>query len=297
VISGVPANANAPASSQGGDPCLPPGGAPSDAPPPPGALPEGYTDSTVLLSEIRSDGVERIVTSTFWDRIFGGESKPGIAVTSLTLLGGGPGAGKSTSALQLADMIAKARPDGEVLYILAEQANEEVREYAARLNLERLTQIRIFPMGSTDDLATVLTARRPVAVFLDSLSKFCSGPDEAVDLCTAMKPHAVLLRAPFVVIDHVTKSGEYAGLKALEHEVDTTIMITETGQGELREIEVDKNRFGPAHVPVTVLMTEHHGLLGLSEEEIQKYAEEHRSGDGEDDESGEDGEDEERRSR
>jgi predicted ATP-dependent serine protease len=216
-------------------------------------------DETVLLSEMMAKGikgVKRIVTGLTVDANFGG----GIPYTSVTLLGGLAGAGKSTLSLQLADIIAGETKE-EILYVCAEEGEDAIVERAVRLDLNWHDKLRFVPLGKKPDLNRVISQRRPKAVFLDSLPGFVSSPDEAVELAKAFKLIVVEANAIGIIIDHVTKEDEFAGLERLKHDVDITMTIYPT-EGEVREITTHKNRFGRGNFSTQMLMTEG-GLLNL----------------------------------
>ena len=212
------------------------------------------TDATLLLSEVPETELERIQTGP-WDHCFGG----GLARTSVNLIGGAPGAGKSTLSLQISDKIAgKLVPEQgravEILYIGAEESAAEIKARAVRLNLENLARIRLLPMGAIQNISDVMLSRRPRAVILDSLPGFVSDPEEAVEMCTRLKGYAVELNAPMIVIDHITKADDFAGLMTLQHAVDGLFTLYPDDSG-LRTFSTVKNRFGPAQVEVFFLMT------------------------------------------
>lgn len=218
-------------------------------------------DETVLLSDVTGASIERILTGYAWDRCFGGIKEgldvvgKGIALGTTILLGGVAGAGKSTLALQLSDIIASEKKR-EVFYVAAEESAAQIKDRALRLNLQSSACIRLVPMGAQVDLGATLLARKPVAVIVDSLPGFVETPDEAVELCKSLKHVAVQLNAPILIIDHINKQDDFAGFEKLKHEVDTTISLFTTGDGERREMTTHKNRFGMANVTVGLLMTE-----------------------------------------
>ena len=181
--------------------------------------PDLARDATVLLSEVSEEGYTRYETGP-WDPCFGG----GIVRGSVTLLGGEPGAGKSTLSLQLSSALGSR---GEVLYVAAEEDEIAVKQRATRLKVENLQCIRLLPaMGAGVDLGPIMMARRPKAVVLDSLPGLVGGDSEgAVQMAQRIKAYAVELGAPVLIIDHVTKRDEFAGEMALQHAVDTTITL------------------------------------------------------------------------
>ncbi len=213
---------------------------------------EVIEDGTILLSAVIGDKLKRILTGIpSFDDLVGG----GIAQSSVILLGGMAGAGKSTIALQLSDNIAGSL-NRETLYIAAEESAPQIKDRAYRLALKNPHLVRLFPMGNQADVSMCLQQRKPCAVIVDSLPGFVSGLEEAVDFCKILKSFAVELDAPFIIIDHVNKADDFAGLEKLKHEVDTTITIYPTGEGEIREMTILKNRFGQANKTIELLMTE-----------------------------------------
>lgn len=239
-------------------------------------LPNGreLVDETVLLSEVTDSPIERIYSGP-WDKAFGG----GIVRTSVTLLGGAPGAGKSTMSLQIANNIAdspiyKGIHDREVLYVGAEEIAHEIKFRAQRLQLPNISRIRVLPMGSISSLGDVMMSRKPLAVMLDSLPGFTEDPIEAVKLCKALKPYAGDLLCPIIVIDHINKDGGFAGFIKLEHGVDTTLLL-EVDEGDgIRSLSARKNRFGPTVDSEVLLRMTAQGLVLFDEDDAEEYEDE-----------------------
>lgn len=228
-------------------------------------------DSTVLMSDAKgSVKTDRIVTGLV-DAVFGG----GIARTSVNLLAGDPGAGKTTLALQLSDIVLAQFPDKEVLYIANEQSDEEIADTGGRLLLEHKSRIRIVKAmgGVTHDIGDLLLFYKPCFTILDSITKW-AGEDMslAVIIVQRLKDYCVRLNAPCLVINQITKDGDHAGLKQLEHAVDMAAMfetlidmLDEDGKpiapkDAPRRLMSSKNRFGPAPEEQYYQMTEN-GLI------------------------------------
>ena len=223
-------------------------------------------DSTVLLSDATLSEVERIMTGLV-DLCFGG----GMNRIGVTLLGGDPGAGKTTLCLQLSDVFA-ARFGREVLYIANEQHASELKETAKRLRLKHTNKIRIVNAmgGVTTDIGTLLLRHSPCLTILDSVTKW-SGEDmnEAVIICQRLKDYTVRLKAPTIVINQVTKEGAHAGLNKMQHAVDATMMFEVLGSNpdSPRRLHVEKNRHGPAPVSQFYEMTPL-GLFEIDKDEV-----------------------------
>ena len=213
-------------------------------------------DSTVLLSDAEVKPIPRMVTGP-WDPCFGG----GVAEASVTLIGGAAGAGKSTMALQLVDNVAGTLKR-ETLYLAAEENAAQVRDRAQRIGVKHPQMIRLVPSlgGFQGNLHDLVHTRKPAVIVVDSLpglrGEGDANPEIAVLFAKWLKGFAVSLNCPVLIVDHVTKKGEFAGAMALQHAVDTTIQLfKESDASEIREMTTIKNRFGPAGVCVRLLMT------------------------------------------
>lgn len=205
----------------------------------------------VRLSDVKSSGYRRLVTGP-WDSIFGDSKNPGIVDTGVTLLGGKPGSGKSTMSLQLADCMATST-GRDVIYIGAEESPEEIAERGRRLELKSMHLICVYPMGSNVPIVPLIYETKPCGIVLDSLQGFTSDPAGAEEICKSFKPISVDLKAPTIIISQVTKDEDFAGFMKMQHAVDTTVMFS-VYEDEIRELEIIKNRYGPAGVKCTLLM-------------------------------------------
>lgn len=227
-------------------------------------------DKTILLSETLEAHVTRIETGP-WDECLGfhitddGKKHVGMVTTSVILLGGVPGAGKSTLSLQMADAIA-GKTKREVLYISAEESNAEIRSRAKRLKLKNQKLIRLVPIGVSVELGDIMLNRKPVALIADSLPKIAPDSADAVSFCEKLKSYAIELNCPVIIIDHVTKEEEFAGMMALQHAVDTTLLFT-VYDDQVRELKTVKNRNGASGTKVLLNMTETGLVLRLEEED------------------------------
>lgn len=214
------------------------------------------SDSSKLLSTVQSAEKDRIKTGP-WDECWGG----GIVKTSATLLGALPGAGKSTLSLQIAGKFC-TDSKRECIYIASEEALEEVKLRADRLKIPSQELIRMIPaMGGVANIGEILLTRKPGMIILDSLQGLVGESQaDSIEALAIIKKTSVLLKAPSLVINHVTKDGDYAGLMTLQHNVDTLLTLTPEEDDGLRELFVKKNRYGRAFISQFFEMTE----LGLS---------------------------------
>lgn len=234
-------------------------------------------DGTILLSNVVKNKILRIKTGP-WDQVFGGNETEGYGIVraSVILIGGAPGAGKSTLSLQLSDEICEVT-QREIIYIAAEEANEPIAVRASRLGLRNANRIRVVPMGHSGDLSNILLTRRPSAIILDSLSGIAKGINEEVEMAEALKDHAVELDAPVLIVDHVNKQEEFAGLMELQHVVDATVSLYPV-YDQIREMRAVKNRHGAANVIIQLKMTPT-GLVMATKEDLDEDDEDDDDGD------------------
>ncbi len=177
------------------------------------------------------------------DRVLGG----GWVAGAVTLLAGEPGIGKSTLLLQLAhEMLAQGQ---DTLYVAGEESLSQVKMRAERLGVaERLELTR-----ETDArvLAEHFRTVRPPFIIVDSVQTLIADDDGTPGTVTQVRDGTALLTqaakeagSALVLIGHVTKQGQVAGPKVVEHMVDATLAL-ESASG-FRVLRTMKNRFGPA---------------------------------------------------
>lgn len=198
------------------------------------------TQVTTAEAPRRTSGVAE------FDRVLGGGVVPGAAI----LLSGEPGVGKSTLLLEVAAQTARA--GRRVLYASAEESPAQVRLRAERTGAlhEELY------LASETDLATILghiDEVRPELVIVDSVQTVSSSLSEgaAGQPSQVREVAATLIRVakerslPIIIVGHVTKDGQVAGPRLLEHLVDVVCHFEGDRQTALRFIRALKNRFGP----------------------------------------------------
>ena len=203
------------------------------------------TEVTTLASVSLADGVARPTGVDEFDRLFGGGLLPG----SVTLLYGEPGAGKSTLLSQVA--IAAASRGTTVLLVAAEESAAQVR-----LRTERLgtlpDQLLIIATTSLDEALHAAEDRNADLVIVDSIQAVrasdIAGPSGSINQLRTAAERLVALakhRGPAViVVGHVTKDGEVAGPRSLEHMVDTVVAFEGDRHQSLRVARAIKHRFG-----------------------------------------------------
>jgi len=182
----------------------------------------------------------------------------GVPKGAVILLGGAPGAGKSTLALQLAAEIAKK---GTVLYATAEERLEQVRERAERL---RALVPRLYVVAEYQ-LARILRAAealRPAVLVIDSVQMVTLRASDALGAPSTIREVAAELvrwaqRTGTVVlaVSQALKRGGFAGPRLLEHIVDCALYLERPGSDGERILRVAKNRYGPT-VDILLRMTE-----------------------------------------
>jgi len=178
------------------------------------------------------------------DRVLGG----GLVKDSLLLLGGEPGIGKSTLALQFA---ASLSGQSGVLYVSAEESFEQVAMRVARLGFEE-SELEFLAEKSVEVIAASIKKNKPGLVIVDSVQTITSldlpgaaGSLSQVRACTeTLLELAKKLGVSIVLIGHVTKEGNLAGPKTLEHLVDTVLYLEGDRRGDYRILRASKNRFG-----------------------------------------------------
>ncbi len=181
------------------------------------------------------------------DRVSGG----GFVAGSVVLLGGEPGIGKSTLLIQAC--AALARRGERVVYISGEEAMDQVRLRAGRLGLSGAPVELAAETGVEDIVATLGQGRCPALVIIDSIQTMWTDTVEASPgTVTQVRGSAqALIRfakttgAVVVLVGHVTKDGQIAGPRVVEHMVDAVFSFEGEGGRDFRILRSMKNRFGP----------------------------------------------------
>ncbi len=198
-----------------------------------------------LLSEVNLTQTERISTGlSELDRVLGG----GIVKGSVVLIGGAPGAGKSTILLQAIAHIAGKLP---VLYISGEESLQQIAERAHRLGL-KTANIKMLAETSVQRICQVLDEIQPQVVIIDSIQvMYTSDSDTAPGSVSQVRETASYLTqyakrtgVSFFMVGHVTKDQSLAGPMTLSHIVDAQIVLSSTDDSRFRVLRADKNRFG-----------------------------------------------------
>jgi len=181
------------------------------------------------------------------DRVLGGGLVPGSAV----LVGGDPGIGKSTLLLQAAATLAEA--GARVVYLSGEEAPPQVRMRAARLGLDQAPVALGTETNLANIIATLGSAAPCALIVIDSVQTLWSEGVEAAPgtisqlrgCASALISHAKSSGSSLVLVGHVTKDGQIAGPKVIEHMVDTVLSFEGLSGHQFRILRAVKNRFGP----------------------------------------------------
>ena len=181
------------------------------------------------------------------DRATGGGFVRGSAV----LIGGDPGIGKSTLLMQAA--AALSRSGQRIIYVSGEEAVAQVRLRAQRLGAETTDVLLAAETNVEDILATISEGRRPDLVIIDSIQTLWSdtadsAPGTVTQVRTgvqAMIKFAKQTGATMVLVGHVTKEGQIAGPRVVEHMVDAVLYFEGDRGHHYRVLRTVKNRFGP----------------------------------------------------
>lgn len=235
----------------------------------------------LTLAEIPVGRMHRFSSSNLeFDRVLGGGLVPG----SIVLLGGEPGIGKSTLALQVSLNVK----DKLVLYISGEESLEQIKLRSTRLTSENENCL-FLSETSLENILAQIDHVVPELLVIDSIQTVSTemiesgaGSVSQIRECTAgIMQKAKTMGIPVILIGHITKEGSIAGPKVLEHVVDTVLQFEGDRNYVYRILRASKNRFGStneigifemkgeglrevANPSELLLNTEHQGLSGTA---------------------------------
>lgn len=178
------------------------------------------------------------------DRVLGG----GLVQGSLILLGGEPGIGKSTLILQICD---KVKTDGMVLYISGEESGSQIKMRADRLNIKN-DNIMFLGETSIEIIEEAIENSKPSLVIIDSvqtmyseeLSAAAGSVSQVREITSRVMQMCKKANITTILIGHVTKDGNIAGPRVLEHMVDAVLYLEGERYFSYRILRGVKNRFG-----------------------------------------------------
>ena len=202
------------------------------------------------LFEVVSNKSDRIVTGiNEFDRVMGG----GIVKDSISIITARPGAGKSTLLLQISDAIAQK--GYKVIYASGEESDSQIKNRADRILDKIHENIWVVQETSLDNVLDAVEEINPDMLIVDSIQTFtmeaslparAGSPTQTMECANALLQIAKNEKRPraVIVVGQMTKNDELAGLRALEHLVDTVLIIEDDNDEELRVLVSSKNRFG-----------------------------------------------------
>lgn len=210
------------------------------------ALPRKRTQKPQRISQIDATESPRMdTTNAEFNRVLGGGLVPG----SVTLLGGEPGIGKSTLLLQLCLNLPF-----KTLYVSGEESAQQIKMRAERIKKD-VDHCYILTETKTQNIFRQVTDNQPNALIIDSIQTLqtdhiesTAGSVSQIRECTGeLIKFAKETNTPVILIGHITKDGNIAGPKVLEHMVDTVLQFEGDRNHTYRILRALKNRFGSTH--------------------------------------------------
>lgn len=216
------------------------------------AVPSGDGNSSqrvkaTKLSDVKSGSFSRIDTGIGeLNRVLGG----GLVKGSLTLISGEPGIGKSTIIIQAASNIAEKY--GRVLYVSGEESEEQIKMRGDRVCKGDIQNLFLLAETNIENIIAVSDQLKPEFIIIDSIQTMYSaqldsapGSVSQVRACgNELMKLGKVKNIPIFIVAHVTKSGDLAGPKIVEHLVDCVLNFSGERNQELRILRSFKNRFG-----------------------------------------------------
>ncbi|MCY4177590.1 MAG: DNA repair protein RadA [Endozoicomonadaceae bacterium] len=217
----------------------------------------GASSSLQKLCDISVENTPRFTSgSKEMDRVLGGGFVPGSAV----LIGGHPGAGKSTILLQILCNVSQSM---HALYVSGEESLQQIAARAHRLNLP-VNKLSLLAETSVEKIVEVAKTEKLGILVIDSVQVMCiSGVESAPGGIAQVRESAAFLTryakqsgTVIILVGHVTKDHTLAGPMTLAHIVDTQLMLDNTDDSRFRMMRATKNRFGQVNELGIFAMTE-----------------------------------------
>jgi len=206
-----------------------------------------FKDDPVLLGDVLTEDAGRLTTGIAeFDRVVGG----GIAAGSVILIGGDPGIGKSTLALQVGCNLSDRKQ--RVLYVSGEESVKQAKMRAERLSGQGKHSIYLVNQVDLNSITEYIEKIKPGVVVVDSIQvvyhpEISSSPGSVSQVreCASILTHLAKTKGlTLFIIGHVTKEGMLAGPRVLEHIVDTVLYFEGERYSTYRILRTTKNRFG-----------------------------------------------------
>ena len=227
---------------------------------------ETISKAPVSLSKINLSNHNRIKLGlSEVDRPLGGGVVPG----SVILWGGEPGIGKSTLILQICNAMAKT--GNTVLYCSGEESEEQIKLRAERLNINE-DACYIYSGGDLEAIINEANEIKPNMLVIDSIQTMyisdndspMGSPAQIRDCTAALVRFAKANNITVMIIGHVTKEGNLAGPRILEHMVDVVLYLEGDRSYQFRVLRTVKNRFGST-ADSGLFVMEGKGLIGIQD--------------------------------
>lgn len=208
-------------------------------------IPEDQRREPVILNKIDPGKIRRINSDiNEFDRSLGGGIVPG----SVILIGGEPGVGKSTLLLEVSGSLSQK---GKVLYYSGEESEGQIKSRADRLGINS-DDIFLLTMGDLEDIKASLKKLSPDYIIIDSIQTlnsrrtggFTGSVPKLRQVTSELVEIAKSNNITVFIIGHITKDGQIAGPKTLEHMVDVVLYFQGELQSNLKVLRVEKNRYG-----------------------------------------------------
>ena len=224
----------------------------------------GQLEAAQTLAEISSEQMPRITSGLKeFDRVLGGGLVPGSAV----LIGGSPGAGKSTLLIQIMCELSQQYP---ALYITGEESLAQIAMRAKRLQLP-LEKLQVMSQTNVEAICATWDELKPRLLVIDSIQVMHlddvesapGGVAQVRESASMLIQQAKKTGTILLIVGHVTKDGNIAGPRVLEHMIDCFVMLEGENDSRYRTLRGSKNRFGAVNVLGIFAMTER-GLIEVS---------------------------------
>lgn len=225
----------------------------------------GVTLAATSLKSIKADKARNRLNTNISEvnQVLGGGIVPG----SLLLLAGEPGIGKSTLLLQLADQLGEDEP---ILYVSGEESLHQLKMRADRLKAQA-AKLELVTSTSSDDIAATVASANYKLVIVDSIQTMATANvSSSAGTISQITASAQLLQAAakqthtaVLLVGHVTKEGNIAGPKILEHLVDVVLYLEGERFGTFKILRGIKNRFGSTN-EVGIFEMKEDGLLPVA---------------------------------
>jgi DNA repair protein RadA/Sms len=227
----------------------------------------GRESKPKTIDEVEHETVERYKTSIGeFDRVMGG----GVTIGSLTLIGGEPGIGKSTLLMEVCGKLLNEYKNERILYVSGEESESQVAGRSKRLGVSN-SNFYIFNETNWQRVLEEVKNLKPKFLVLDSIQTTHSNQVESAagtltqirEVTYELMNYAKAYNLTCFIIGHVTKEGQIAGPKVLEHMVDTVIYFEGDQLGQYRMLRVMKNRFGNTN-EVGIFEMQEKGLMEIT---------------------------------